>query len=121
MTQLEELITRYVAIWNEPDPDRRRASIPLLWTDDGANFTSSIEARGYGDLEARITKAHDQYVATGEYRFRSASNGQGHHNTAKFSWEMVRTDNGEVGAAGTEFFLLADDGRIDADYQFLES
>jgi hypothetical protein len=33
---------------------------------------------------------------------------------------MVRTDSGEVAASGYEFFVLADDGRIDADYQFLE-
>jgi hypothetical protein len=117
---LDELVERYVAIWNDPDPAARRAAIPLLWIEDGVNFTSSLEARGYPALEARVARAHDRYVATGEHRFRSGGEVQAHHRAASLRWEMVRTDSGEVAASGYEFFVLADDGRIDADYQFLE-
>jgi hypothetical protein len=117
---LEELVERYVAIWNDPDPAARKAAIPHLWIENGANFTSSIEARGYPALEARIAGAHDRYVATGEHRFRSSGEVQAHHGAARLRWEMVRTDSGEVAASGCEFLVLADDGRIDTDYQFPE-
>ena len=30
-----ELADRYVALWNEPDPDQRRRMIAGLWTEDG--------------------------------------------------------------------------------------
>jgi hypothetical protein len=117
---LEELVERYVGIWNEPDPATRRAAIPHLWTENGINVTSSLEARGYPALAARIARAHDQYVAAGEHLFRSSGEVQAHHGAARLRWEMVRTVSGEVAASGCEFFILADDGRIDADYQFPE-
>ena len=117
---LNELVERYVAVWNDPDPASRRATVLELWVEDGVNFTSSLEARGYADLEARVTRAHDRYVATGEHRFCLADEVQAHHGAAKLHWEMVRTDTGEVAAAGLELFLLGEDGRIVADYQFLE-
>lgn len=117
---LNELVERYVALWNDPDPASRRAAVCGLWVEDGVNFTSSLEARGYSALEARITRAHERYVATGEHRFRPGAEVQSHHGAAKLRWEMVRTDTGEVAAAGSEFFVLAADGRIAADYQFLE-
>ena len=34
----EELADRYVALWNEPDADRRRRSIAELWTRNGRHF-----------------------------------------------------------------------------------
>lgn len=34
----EELADRYLALWNEPDVDRRRRMIAELWTEDGRHF-----------------------------------------------------------------------------------
>ena len=31
----EQLADRYMALWNEPDADRRRRMIAELWTEDG--------------------------------------------------------------------------------------
>ena len=38
----------------------------------------------------------------------------------KFTWEMVRNDTGQIASVGVEFFVLADDAPIRADYQFIE-
>lgn len=32
----KELADRYMALWNEPDPERRRAAIAELFTEDAA-------------------------------------------------------------------------------------
>lgn len=37
-----------------------------------------------------------------------------------FGWEMVTTPDGEPVGGGTEVLLLDDDGRIVADYQFID-
>jgi hypothetical protein len=37
-----------------------------------------------------------------------------------FNWEMVATGTEEVAAVGREFVVLAGDGRIRLDYQFIE-
>ena len=36
-TGLQQLVDRYVALWNEPDPDVRRHAIRALWAPDGAS------------------------------------------------------------------------------------
>jgi len=41
-------------------------------------------------------------------------------DVVKFNWEMVST-SGEVVGVGLEFMILAADGRIRMDYQFIES
>ena len=41
-------------------------------------------------------------------------------DAVKFNLEMV-SEEGEVAAVGLEFLLLAPDGRIERDYQFIES
>lgn len=59
----KELVERYVAVWIEPDADRRRKAIAELWTEDGVQLlqppqeireaaaalgvTPTLEARGY--------------------------------------------------------------------------
>jgi hypothetical protein len=53
----------------QPDPSRRRQAIAALWTEDGAHFTPSLEARGHEAIEARITGAHDRFVRTEGYGF----------------------------------------------------
>jgi len=34
----EQLADRYLALWNEADPERRRRMIAELWTDDGSQL-----------------------------------------------------------------------------------
>ena len=66
-----ELAETYLALWNEPDADRRRRMIAELWTEDGRHIlqppqeiraiaaqpgiamTAILEARGYEEIEAR--------------------------------------------------------------------
>ena len=82
MTSIEDLVSRYVAVWNEPDPSRRRQSIPRLWAEDGVHFTPSLEARGYEAIEARIAGAHERFVRAEGYVFSASYAGAGHHDAA---------------------------------------
>jgi hypothetical protein len=120
MSQLNELVDRYVALWNEPDVERRRQSIAELWAEDGAHFTPSLEVHGHAALEARVAGAHEKWVKTGGFVFKSAQNADGHHDTVRFNWEMVPAAGGEPAAVGFDFLMLGDDGRIRLDFQFLD-
>ena len=117
-SELNELVDCYIAVWHEPDAELRRKRIAELWVEDGVQFTRSHEIRGYKALEERVEAAHEEFVQTGGFVFRLASDVDAHHNAVKFSWEMVPTAGGEAAAAGTIFLLLSDDGRIRLDYQF---
>ncbi len=120
MTQVTELVDRYVAVWNEPDADRRRTAIGRLWSEDAVQFTPSLEARGHRELEARVTVAHEKWVRSGGFVFRSVNNVEAHHGAVRFNWEMVSAAGGAVAAVGFQFLVLGDDGRIRLDYQFLD-
>jgi hypothetical protein len=127
-----------VALWNEPDPDRRRSAIAGLWTEDrvhilqppdeirdaaarpGIGLTAWLEARGHAALEARATSAHEEFIAAGEFSFRRRDNVARLGDVVKFNWEMV-SKSGEIAGVGLEFLVLDPDGRIRSDYQFIES
>jgi hypothetical protein len=112
MIEMSELVERYVAVWNEPDAERRRARIREFWADGGVHVTKSLEVRGYA------ASAYERFVATGTYVFTSANNADGHHNSVRLNWQMVPAAGGPPVSVG--FFILDDDGRIRCDYQFIE-
>ena len=137
MTTLEDLVESYVAVWNEPDPERRRAAVRELWAPDavhvlqppeeirrvaaGIGFDRPVlEARGHDALDVRVTRAHDEFVAPGGYVFRARGDADRLRDVVKFRWEMVHRD-GPVAGVGLEVLVLAADGRIAADYQFIEA
>jgi hypothetical protein len=120
MTDPQEIVTRYVALWNQPDDDKRRLEIVALWTPEGLHYAKSHTCHGYAALEARVTGSYERSIAPGLNVFRAADRLDAHHNAIRFTWNMVRRDSGEIAATGTEFLVLADDGRIQADYQFVD-
>jgi hypothetical protein len=119
--QEDDFTVRYVALWNEPDAARRRAAIESLWAPDGSNYTPSIEAVGYDEIEARVARSYDKFVGPGTHRFRLGMPAAAHHNVVKVQWDMVEVATGAVASAGLEFLVLDADGRIHSDHQFVLS
>ncbi len=136
-TAAEELADRYLALWNEPDADRRRRMIAELWTEDGRHvlqppqeirgiaaqpgigLTAILEARGYEEIEARVASAYEHWVGSEGLSFRGRGDAERLGDVVKFHWEAVSPD-GEVTAVGLVFFVLGADGRIRRDYVFIE-
>ena len=81
-----ELAERYTAVWMEPDGDRRRKAIADLWSEDAIHILQPTQAvyeaaderavnptwqvRGHDELQARVTSAYEDFVATGQMSFR---------------------------------------------------
>lgn len=112
------LIDRYVAVWNEHDPAARRRAVAELWAEDGTHYTETAEHRGLAAVEARITGAHDRFVATGAFVFAAAEAGVAHHDAVTFTTHMVPAAGGVPVWSATVFVLLDPDGRIRRDHQF---
>jgi hypothetical protein len=117
---LDTFIDRYVAMWHEPDPLRRRAIVEELWAADAENVSRRFAIRGLDEIVARVTRAHDEWVAQKKFLFRPAGNTDTAGRVVKFFWEMVPKDGGPREALGLDIFLLQEDGRICALYQFAE-
>ena len=131
------LAEKYVALWNEPDPGRRRRMIGELWTEDGRHvlqppqeiraiaaqpgiaLTATLEARGYEEIEARATSAYEHWVGSEGLSFRGRDDVEQLADVVKFHWEAVSRD-GDVAAVGLVFVVLGRDGRIRRDYVFIE-
>ena len=129
---------KYLALWNEPDPERRRWMIAELWTEDGSQIlqppqemreiaasaglgmAATLEARGHAELEARAATSYEQWVGSAGLSFRRRDDVYRLHEVVKFHWEAVSPD-GEVTAVGLVFLVLGTDGRIRRDYVFIES
>jgi hypothetical protein len=136
-TQAEQLASRYLALWNEPDADRRRRMVAELWTEDGSQIlqppqemremaarpglglAATLEARGHAELEARAATAYEHWVGSEGFSFRGCDVAERLGDVVKFHWEAVAKD-GEVFAVGLNFLVLAADGRIERDYTFIE-
>ena len=119
MDDAQRLADRYVAVWNETDPDRRRRSITELWTPDGRHYVDTREAHGYDALEKRVTGSHEKNVRDGGHRFRAAPNARALRDVVAFGWEMLPADNERIVANGLVFLMLDRDGRIRVDYLFV--
>ncbi|WP_409492192.1 nuclear transport factor 2 family protein [Amycolatopsis sp. cmx-11-12] len=117
-TDIETFVSRYAAVWNEPDPARRSAAIAALWGEDGVEFISSADYRGHDAIQARVADAHEQFVATGGFRFVAANDALHHHDAVTFTVHMVPAVGGEPVWTGVVFALLGEDGRMQRDYQF---
>ncbi len=132
-----ELADRYVALWNEPDADRRRRMIAELWKEDGRHFvqppqeireiaaqpgiglTAILEARGHEEIEARVASAYEHWVGSEGVSFRGRDDAERLGDVLKFHWEGLAKD-GELFADGLHVLVLAADGRIERDYTFIQ-
>ena len=131
-----ELAAKYLALWNEPDPEQRRRTIAELWTEGGTHIlqppeeireiaarpglglTAILEARGHEAIEARAASAYEHWVGSAGLSFRGRDDAERLGDVVKFHWEAVG-ENGETFGVGLNFLVLAADGRIERDYTFV--
>ena len=130
-----EWAERYTAVWKEPDGDRRRKAIAELWSEDAIHVLQPTQevyeaaderavnptwqVRGHDELEASVTSAYEDFLASGQMSFRLRHGANRLGDVVTWRWEGV-SPGGEVLGAGLEFVILATDGRIATDYQFVE-
>src|SRR5918997_2377249 len=105
-----ELAEQYIALWNEPDTNRRRRMIAELWTEDGRHIlqppeeiraiaarpglamTAILEARGYEEIEARAASAYEHWVGSEGRSFQGRDDAERPGDVVKFHWEAIAKD-----------------------------
>src|SRR5215213_3149692 len=118
-----ELADKYIALWNEPDADRRRRMIAELWTQDGRHvlqppeeiraiaarpgiaLTATLEARGYEEIEARAASVYEHWVGSEGLSFRGRDDARRVGDVVTFHWEAV-AEYGQVSGVGLDFLVL---------------
>jgi hypothetical protein len=117
VSDFNELVNRYLAIWNEPDAAARRAAIAGLWAESGSYTDPLAAVRGHDAIDALIGTARAQFPGL---VFEPAGPVDAHHNIARFGWRLVPASGGDSVVEGFDVAVLAEDGRIDGVYGFLD-
>ena len=116
MTDTDAVVHDYIAAWNELDPSARRRLVAATFADDAAYVDPLMSVRGITEIDAMIANAQQQFPG---HTFTLATGPDQASDRIRFGWQLA-PGNGEVVARGTDFALLAPDGRIQSVTGFLD-
>ncbi|SEM63537.1 nuclear transport factor 2 family protein [Streptacidiphilus jiangxiensis] len=116
---VDRIVQRYLAVWNEPSAAARERAVAELWAPDGVEFVEGVQFRGHAGLVARVGEAYGLFVASGEYRVTHDGHVTVHDDVVKLTIQLTYARGprtGEVAWAARVFLVLDTDGRILQDY-----
>ena len=105
---MDDLVSRYLDVWNEKDPAARQAAIKELFADDARYVDPLADVRGHESIDAMIGGAQAQFP---DFVFRLKPGVDTHHDVGRFGWELGPAD-GDAVIVGIDVMVLDADGRI---------
>jgi SnoaL-like domain len=115
---LNNLIHRYIDAWNETDAGRRQELVAGVWTDDGTYLDPLMSGAGHGSIATMIGLAQQQFP---EHRFELSFGPDAHNDRVRFAWRLYGPEGDAPVAGGTDFGVVAGDGRLSSVTGFVES
>jgi hypothetical protein len=106
---VNETVARYIACWNETDAERREHLISQTWTEDGSYIDAHRKGDSHRAIDAMIGAVQQQLPG---YRLSLRSGIETHNGFVRFSWSAGGSPDAPLYIAGTDFAVLAPDGRI---------
>lgn len=85
MSMFDDLAQQYINVWNETDPNARRAAVDALYAENARYVDPLALAEGREAIAATIGAVQDQFPG---FVFRLAGAVDAHHDQARFSWEL---------------------------------
>jgi SnoaL-like domain len=116
MTSYDELAQRYIDTWNETEPSARRTAVDQLYTEDARYVDPMAVADGRAAIASMIGAVQQQFP---DFSFRLAGPVDGHHNQARFGWELGPAGS-EAPIVGFDVAVSDDSGRIQTVLGFLD-
>jgi hypothetical protein len=113
---MRAIAEKYIASWNETDPQRRRTLVEELWAQDASYIDPLTEARGRDEIDAVIGAVQEQFPGL---VFSLAGPVDAHHRQARFSWALGPA-GGEPVVIGFDVAVAAEDGRLASVLGFLD-
>ncbi|WP_328685419.1 nuclear transport factor 2 family protein [Streptomyces sp. NBC_00343] len=113
----ESAVARYFEAWNAGDPEALAKAVAAAWSVEGTYTDPLATVAGHTEIAGLIAGAHEQFPG---FAFRPLGAVDGHHNTARFAWELVSEADGSAPVAGFDVITLDADGRIRSVLGFLD-
>jgi hypothetical protein len=116
MIESNTVVNTYIACWNERDSDARQALVAATFTDDADYLDPLMSGRGVDEIAAMIGAAQQQFP---DHEFSLSADPDIHSDRLRFSWRLALS-GGPAVAGGTDFAVLAGDGRLQSVTGFLD-
>lgn len=112
---VQTLVRRYIAAFNETDGDRRRELLEGLYTPDCTYTDPHVDLRGPEQIDGFIEQTQERFPGL---TFRLGSPIDAHHDQARFQWHAGTADAPDT-FVGFDV-IVTDDGRIRSVYGFTD-
>lgn len=116
MTTYETAVARYLTAWNATEPAEREEAVATAWTLEGGYTDPLAQVTGHQALGQLIAGLQNQVPG---FTFHLTGTVDGHHDIARFSWELVAPD-GTAPIAGSDVLKLDEAGKITEVHGFLD-
>ena len=107
MTDINVIARRYIELWNEKMPSRRREMLSEDWTADARYIDPVMSGDGHDGVDALIAGVQQRFP---EFKFKLIGEPNGYGDHVRFSWGLG-PDGVDSPIKGTDFAVLKD-GRI---------
>ncbi len=115
MSDFNDLVDRYIAIWNETDSGRRRALIARTWTEGASYLDPMMRSDGHAGIDAMIATVQEKFPG---HRFSLTGKVDAYQDRVRFSWALAPA-GGDALVKGTDFAVV-DSGRLQQVTGFLD-
>jgi hypothetical protein len=115
MTDAAPIATRYIALWNETDPDHRKALMADLWAEAGTYRDPLMQGEGHDQIDALIAGVQGQFP---DFRFALVGQPDSYGDQVRFSWQLG-PEGSDGPIKGTDFATL-ENGRLRSVVGFLD-
>ena len=116
MTDVNSIARRYIDLWNERTPSRRREMLSENWTADAKYVDPLMSGDGRDGVDALIAGVQQRFP---EFKFILIGEPNGYGDHLRFSWGLGPDGAADSPIKGTDFAVLKE-GRIRSIAGFLD-
>jgi hypothetical protein len=117
MGDLNAIVDRYIAVWNETDAGARRKAIDDLWAERATYVDPLASVSGRDGFDQVVAGAQEQFAGL---KFARGTVFDEHHNVVRFTWHLVSDPTAEPIAIGFDVAAVDDTGKIGSVYGFID-
>jgi hypothetical protein len=115
MTNTKQIAERYIAVWNETDPVRRRDLLAAGWIETATYVDPVMRGQGLEQIGSLIDAVQARFPG---FRFTLDGRVDGYEDKVRFSWALGPEDQADL-IKGTDFAVV-EGGRLRSVTGFLD-
>jgi hypothetical protein len=116
VSDIQDMVERYIAVWNETDPAARKRGIAEVFAEGGRYTDPLADVTGRDALDEVVGAVRAQFPGL----VFTLGPVDAHHGIARFTWGLGPADGGEPLVVGFDVAATGPDGLIHSVLGFLD-